>query len=387
MKKIGIYACTSPFSGGAYQYTRSIIQAVQRIARESVEYELMVYSEDSVWKKVCIELNAPFTPLKTTIFKRSVFWVGQKISNSYIRGKISEYAHPLWCCYKKHQLDLMIASGPITITKPDTVKMIMPIYDIMQRYIDFPEVGGGHIGEERNEKYINICKGSDGVLVDSVLGKEQVLECYGNLVDGLNSKVYVLPYIAPDYIYGKEQVIETFTKYILYPAQFWKHKNHIRLVRAVSRLRDKGINVNLVLTGTEKNNKVNVERLVKELALGPQIQILDYVTNEQLVYLYRHARALAMPTFAGPTNIPPLEALAVGCPMILSNNFAMQEQAGDAALYFNPESIEEIADCMEKLWIDDELCAELISNGEIQRKKWGLEQFQGKLERIIDSVL
>lgn len=387
MKKIGIYACTTPFAGGAYQYTRTIINAVSRIVQESEKYEFVVYSEDGAWEKVCIELNATFEMLKSNIFRKIVCWGGRGIPNSNIRSKISEYADPLWSRYKNQHLDLMIISGPIFSEKPNMAKVIMPIYDIMQRYIDFPEVGGGSIGKERDEKYIDICKKSEGILVDSLLGKQQVLECYGSLIDNLDSKVYVLPYIAPDYIYGKEQAIETFDRYILYPAQFWKHKNHIRLVRAVSRLRDRGINVNLVLTGTEKNNKETVERLIQELTLGTQIQILDYVTNEQLVYLYRHARALAMPTFAGPTNIPPLEALAVGCPMMLSNNFAMPEQVGDAALYFNPESLEEIMDCMEKLWIDDELCAKLISNGEIQRKKWGLEQFQGKLERIIDSVL
>ncbi len=387
MKKIGIYACTTPFAGGAYQYTRTIIQAVQKIAQESLEYGLIVYSEDSLWSKVCIELDVPFMTLKANIFMRAVFWLSQKIPNRYIRCKISEYTYPLWRSYRKCQLDLVIISGPIIIEKPASVKMVMPIYDIMQRYIDFPEVGGGYIGRERDEKYKNICKESDGVLVDSLLGKQQVLECYGNLDDKLGSKIYVLPYVAPDYIYGKEQSIETFDRYILYPAQFWKHKNHIRLVQAIARLRDKGIKVNLVLTGTEKNNKECVERLIQELALQTQIQVFDYVTNEQLVYLYRHARALAMPTFAGPTNIPPLEALAVGCPMMLSNNFAMPEQAGDAALYFNPESIEEIADCMERLWTDDELCAELISNGAIQKRKWGIVQFQGKLKEIIVSII
>ena len=224
-------------------------------------------------------------------------------------------------------------------------------------------------------------------MVDSLLGKRQMLECYGHLIDDLASKVHVLPYIAPDYIYGKELMVETFDKYILYPAQFWKHKNHIRLVQAAAQLKDKGIIVNLVLTGTEKNNKKDVEDLIQELALQAQIQILDYVTNEQLVYLYKHTRALAMPTFAGPTNIPPLEALAIGCPMMLSNNFAMPEQAGDAALYFNPESVDEIADCMEKLWTDDELCARLISNGAIQRNKWGIEQFHEKLKEIMNAVI
>ncbi|MDE6844902.1 MAG: glycosyltransferase family 4 protein [Lachnospiraceae bacterium] len=332
-------------------------------------------------------MQVPFVLLTSSIIKRGIFWLGQRFHNGNIRNAISEYTHPLWSRYRKKQLDLMIISGPHPVEKIKTAKIITPIHDLMQRYIDFPEVGGGCIGEERDESYINICKKSDGVLVDSLLGKRQMLECYGHLIDDLASKVHVLPYIAPDYIYGKELMVETFDKYILYPAQFWKHKNHIRLVQAAAQLKDKGIIVNLVLTGTEKNNKKDVEDLIQELALQAQIQILDYVTNEQLVYLYKHTRALAMPTFAGPTNIPPLEALAIGCPMMLSNNFAMPEQAGDAALYFNPESVDEIADCMEKLWTDDELCARLISNGAIQRNKWGIEQFHEKLKEIMNAVI
>ena len=387
MKRIGIYAYTRPFAGGAYQYTRTIIQAVKKIVQESSEYEIVVYSEDDLWREVCEELQVPFVLLTSSILKRNIFWVGQRFHNVNIRNVISEYTHPLWSRYRKKQLDLMIISGPLVVEKIKNARIITPIFDIMQRYIDFPEVGGGRIKEERDEGYINICKKSDGVLVDSELGKRQILECYGHLIDDLASKVHVLPYIEPDYIYGKEQRVETFDRYILYPAQFWIHKNHIRLVQAVAQLKDKGIIVNLVLTGTEKNNKKNVEDLIQELALQTQIQILDYVTNEQLVYLYKHTRALAMPTFGGPTNIPPLEALANGCPMMLSNNLAMPEQAGDAALYFNPESVDEIADCMERLWTDDELCTKLISNGAIQRSKWGIEQFHERLKEIINAVI
>lgn len=387
MKRIGIYVYTEPSAGGAYQYTRSIMQAVQKITEESSEYDAVVYSYDTSWEKVCEELQVSFELLTSSLFKKIIFWGGHIFSSAYIHNFLLKYADPLWSRYRRRKLDLLIISGPVLMEKTQNAKIITPIYDIMQRYIDFPEVGGGQLGIKRDEGYIDICYKSDGILVDSALGKKQVIECYGQLIDDLVSKVFILPYIAADYIYEEGEVIEPFDKYILYPAQFWKHKNHIRLVHAVAQLRKKGLIINLVLTGTEKNNKKNVERLIQELDLQEQIKILDYVTNSQLVYLYKHARALAMPTFAGPTNIPPLEALAVGCPMMLSNNFAMSEQAGNAALYFNPESTDEIADCMEKLWIDDELRTRLIANGAIQRDKWGIDQFQQRLKEIIDSVI
>lgn len=387
MKRIGIYACTKPFEGGAYQYTRSIVQAMKRIEEKQADYRVVVYSEDLEWKKICEEIGVAFVVLKNTLMKRGVYWFRHIFKSVVILNWISYNAHPLWISYRREQLDLMIISSPIIMIKPDKARILTPIFDLMHRYIDFPEVGGGQIGAERDKRYINICKSSDAVLVDSLLGRQQLEECYGDIVSDLKTKVHVLPYIEPDYMYCEGKEIQVFHKYVLYPAQFWQHKNHIRLIEATAYLRDKGIIINLVLTGTEKNNKKNVETLIEKFSLQSQVKILDYVTNEQLVYLYRHARALAMPTFAGPTNIPPLEALAAGCPMILSNNFSMQEQAGDAALYFNPESVSEIADCMEKIWTDDEVCKQLIIKGAAQKQKWGIEQFQSSLKEIIDKVV
>lgn len=387
MRRIGVYACTKPFEGGAYQYTRSIIQAAKRIEQKQPEYKFVVYSEDLEWEEVCEEIGITFIILKSTMMKKGIYWFRHIFKKGSIFNLTVDYGHPLWIGYRKEQLDLMIMSEPIVMTKTDKTKIITPIFDIMHRYIDFPEVGGGEIGAERDKRYIRICKDSDAVLVDSQLGKRQVEECYGEVVDELNTKIYILPYIAPDYIYNEGEEIKVFDKYILYPAQFWQHKNHIRLIEAMDQLKNEGITVNLVLTGAEKNNKKNLEDLVQKLNLQLQVKILDYVTNEQLVFLYKHARALALPTFAGPTNIPPLEAMAVGCPMMLSNNFSMPEQAGDAALYFDPESVSEIADCMKKLWMDDEMCKQLVLNCAIQNRKWGIEQFQTRLKEIIDNVI
>jgi glycosyltransferase involved in cell wall biosynthesis len=94
-----------------------------------------------------------------------------------------------------------------------------------------------------------------------------------------------------------------------------------------------------------------------------------------------------MPTHFGPTNIPPLEAFLVGCPVAVSGIYGIPEQVGDAALLFDPESVEEIAKCIERLWTDDALCVMLAAQGKQRAAAWGQEQFNARLREIIDVVL
>jgi glycosyltransferase involved in cell wall biosynthesis len=102
---------------------------------------------------------------------------------------------------------------------------------------------------------------------------------------------------------------------------------------------------------------------------------------------YRRARALVMPTFFGPTNIPPLEALSCGCPVAVSNIYAMPEQLGDAALYFDPASPSEIASALERLWRDDALCARLREQGQRRIASWTPAHFARRLKAVLDDVL
>ena len=117
------------------------------------------------------------------------------------------------------------------------------------------------------------------------------------------------------------------------------------------------------------------------------IIILGYVPDSEISELYQRARALIMPTFFGPTNIPPLEAIAVGCPVAVSDIYGMREQLGNAAIYFNPTSITEIMNTMKLLWLDDSVCKKLSQRGLVQASKWNQTGFNIKFECIIKSVL
>ena len=64
----------------------------------------------------------------------------------------------------------------------------------------------------------------------------------------------------------------------------------------------------------------------------------------------------------------------------------MSEQLGDAALLFDPESVDEIASNLERLWVDDGLCAQLVEKGREHARNWGQKEFNLRFREIIDQV-
>lgn len=138
--------------------------------------------------------------------------------------------------------------------------------------------------------------------------------------------------------------------YLFYPAQFWPHKNHGTLLAALARLRDRGLRKRLVLCGSDRGARGNVEALIAHYKLTDQIRLLGFVASAELGALYRGASALVMPSYFGPTNLPPLEAWAVGTPVIYPEAF--KAQAGDAAMLFDYDDPTSLADAIVN--IDDD---------------------------------
>ena len=94
-----------------------------------------------------------------------------------------------------------------------------------------------------------------------------------------------------------------------------------------------------------------------------------------------------MPTFYGPTNIPPLEAMALGCPVAVSNIYAMPDQIGKAGLVFNPNSINDIVNILKTLWTNDILVKILVKRGFKKSEDWQQHHFNLKFQKIISRVL
>lgn len=138
--------------------------------------------------------------------------------------------------------------------------------------------------------------------------------------------------------------------YLFYPAQFWPHKNHITLLAALASLRERGITERLVLCGSDRGGRDKIDASIRSYGLSDQISIIGFVESTELGALYRGAAALVMPSYFGPTNLPPLEAWAVGTPVIYPEAF--KAQAGDAALLFDYDDPRSLADAIVTLRTD-----------------------------------
>jgi glycosyltransferase involved in cell wall biosynthesis len=158
-------------------------------------------------------------------------------------------------------------------------------------------------------------------------------------------------------------------------------------VHAASQLILKLPDLKMVFVGSDNNGNNSLIKLINKLGLQKVFIFLDHVPDDQMRELYTNARALIMPTFFGPTNIPPLEAFACGCPVAISNTYGMPEQVGDAALLFNPNSATDIADTIYKLWTDDNITNSLAQKGYQKNKDWGQKQFNQKLLEIIMKTI
>ena len=122
-------------------------------------------------------------------------------------------------------------------------------------------------------------------------------------------------------------------QYIFYPAQFWSHKNHIYLLEGLKFLKEKyGQDVGVIFSGGEKGNLKYIMQQVERSGLSDRVRFAGFVPNEEIPYLYRQSLALVMPTYFGPTNLPPLEAFCLGVPVLYPDRPGLREQVGNAAL-------------------------------------------------------
>lgn len=127
------------------------------------------------------------------------------------------------------------------------------------------------------------------------------------------------------------------------------------MIEAAALLKDAIPDLHLVFVGSKKEGYKGIHELVEKFKLTRSIYFLGYAPDIDIPEFYRRARAMIMPSFFGPTNIPPLEAIALGCPVAVSDIYGMPEQMGDAALYSDPNNVNDIAEKIYIIWTDDKL--------------------------------
>ncbi len=159
-------------------------------------------------------------------------------------------------------------------------------------------------------------------------------------------------------------------RFFLYPSNTWPHKNHARLLEALSQVRTRHDDVHLVLTGWAHGEQGRIRQAVKRLELANSVTWLGYLDDEWMPFLYRDATALVFPSLYEGFGIPLLEAMYSDCPIACSNTTSCPEVAGPAAIYFDPRDVDEMSAAMESLWTSEQRRHEVVEAGKRQRERF-----------------
>jgi glycosyltransferase involved in cell wall biosynthesis len=230
----------------------------------------------------------------------------------------------------RHCLDgADVVHFPLTVPVPlrrRGTPMVQTLHDVQHH--DLPEFFSPQERAYRKVTYDRSARRADTVITISAFCKERIIARLG-----VQSERIVIAALGVD--------IEAFTPYdgprdplVLYPAGGWPYKNHERLVEAVALLRADRPHLRLVFTGG----------WAPDLGALPEwVEHRGLVSEAELRELYRRASCLAFPSLYEGFGLPPLEAMASGCPVAAATSGSLPEVCGDAAIMFDPLDVPAMA--------------------------------------------
>jgi glycosyltransferase involved in cell wall biosynthesis len=152
--------------------------------------------------------------------------------------------------------------------------------------------------------------------------------------------------------------------FLLYPAQTWPHKNHMRLLEALASIRDEhGVGIPLVCPGKQTDHYGQIQDLIGSLGLEPLTRFPGFVSPLELRALYGLATGLVFPSLFEGWGLPVCEAFDAGLPVASSTATGLPDVVGDAGLMFDPDDTHGMAAEVLRLWQDAGLRASLRERG------------------------
>lgn len=165
--------------------------------------------------------------------------------------------------------------------------------------------------------------------------------------------------------------------FLLYVGNRKPHKNLSRLIAAFLAIEDSRMSSwKLVLVGKGSD----------PIAVDPRILTLGEVLEEDLPAVYSLAELFVFPSLYEGFGLPPLEAMSCGCPTIVSQAASLPEVCGDASVYVNPESVEDISRAISRVALNESLKQELVRKGLARVREFRWSESAEKYRKLFEEV-
>jgi glycosyltransferase involved in cell wall biosynthesis len=370
MSHVGIVAMSEPALGGTFQYTLSMIDALRRIKKN--KYTIFTSATNHSYD----ELGLPIVRLPAA---------GRTIVEILRTRLLPDNGGGLFSGVEK-----LIAPIYSTRLLASRQPFLFTLHDLQEKY--YPQ--NFTIAQRIWRNFINksLSRAADGIICESHQVKSDIQRFLA--VDQSKITVIAAP---PATDFSAEHVNSAEFKeaakkvvlprqFLFYPAQFFPHKNHIRLVEALAVILRSFPDCHLLLTGQSKYDFGKVIRRVAELGIQNRVTHLGYVDTDMLAAVYLRATVVVVPTLFESISIPVYEAFRLGVPVCASNVVALPEQIGNAGVLFDPLSIEDMAEKISSVLGNPELQTELIRRGKARVGGLTPNRYAAQLEVVVDHL-
>jgi glycosyltransferase involved in cell wall biosynthesis len=371
--------------GGRFTFQEMLVEAVERLRSETRQEFILYRAGYNRYTEGTLSWRARrLATVGATMALRAV----HDVQDVLIGTRLLHVRTPLERRLAADRIDLVWFP---TYVEDVSLPYVCQVFDIEHRMKPwFPEVSAHGEWEHRERHYVRYLRKATRVIVAGETGREQVVRFFGVAPENCLPLKHPTPDFALRAATEERRPKELAEAhgvqfpYLLYPGQFWAHKNHAAALDALAELRSRGETMSLVLVGSDKGQLEHVRAQVQERGLENAVHILGYVEEDELVCLYQHAHALLYTSRFGPENLPPLEALALGCPAIVADVPGAAEQLGDAAFVVDAADPSAVADAIQRAGEPKER-ERLVRAGIERARSWTADDYLRGLVAFLDE--
>lgn len=343
-EKIAIFLDTKKNSGGAYQELAYMLEKISSRFQENLD--ISIISTSPTLKIESDKLNLKTYYLSMNFFERHIAFLRNYDPTIRRLKKYFFFNNKFESLLKKLNIDLVYFTGPSQYSLYlENTDYIITIPDLSHREdLEFPEWTKSSEFQRRDEIISKSTVKAIAVITNANIIKDKISSIYS--VE--KKRIYVINHrpslgvsrykkYDPKLFDDLKKKYNLPEKYIFYPAMYLPHKNHKYIIDVINILNNKfNIEMSAVFCGSDKGYLNKIKQYSVETGQKQNSFFLDFVEDKYLPYLYLNSVALTMPTFSGPTNIPPWEAFMLNVPVLYSNIHNVKEVYKDAVLYIDP---------------------------------------------------
>jgi glycosyltransferase involved in cell wall biosynthesis len=369
LKRLGVVVLATPESGGTYQYSLSMLEALVH-ARE---YQITLYADPT--NPDLVRLGYPIRRFVET----RVWQLAYLAADALGLNLGDPFADEDILIAPVFSLALLQTKKPFAYT----------LHDLQEHR--YPENFSWSQRSWRHSVNARLLRKASRIVCESRYVKSDIVRIF-KVAD---EKIVViaappLRQTAAEPSAAELEVVRTrlglSNRFVFYPAQFWPHKNHLRLIDAFRQVLVQEPDLELVLTGKQRDEYAAVMRAIKEAGLEGNIQHLGHIDQADLQAIYHLAAALVMPSLFESVSIPIYEAFQAGTPVAASGILAIPEQVGDAGLLFDPQSTTSIKEAILKLVSDPEAAQLLGTRGRARMLAMTPERYGAQLQNLLGEL-